>query len=137
MKQLRSADRERAIAGIKNAAWDITHLSNLVAERKRSETEKILFIFVTADRGLAEIAPALIIDADEDNYASELARCLSAWWPAADALDVAETLFGHIRSIRGRDAPGPAFSSNDPIQALIEAGEARIRAWSGAVASGA
>ena len=131
LKQLRSADRERAIAGIKNAAWDITHLSNFVAEAQRSEAEKISFIFATADRALSEIAPVLMIDAEEDNYVADLARRLSAWWPAADAFHVAESLFSHLRSIRGRNPPAPAFPSNDPIQALIEAGEGRIRAWSG------
>lgn len=38
-----------------------------VAERKRSEKENIFFIFATADRRLAEIAPFLMIDADEDD----------------------------------------------------------------------
>jgi len=131
LKQLRSADRERAIAGIKNAAWDITHLSNLVAERKRSETENIFFIFATADRGLAQIAPVLMIDADEDDYAAELVRGLSAWWPAAEALHLAETLFLHIRSAKGRAAPTRALIPKDSIQGLISLGEARIRAWSG------
>lgn len=129
IKQLRSADRERAIAGIKNAAWDITHLSNLVRERKRTEPEGIFFIFATADRGLAEIAPVLMVDADEDNYSVELARSLSAWWPATDALRIAETLFGHILAIRERHPPSPAVASNDPIQAMIDAGEARVRTW--------
>lgn len=130
IKQLRSADRERAIAGIRNAAWDITHLSNLVAERKRSEKENIFFIFATADRGLAEIAPVLMIDADEEDYAAELARSLSAWWPAADALHLAETLFDHVRRARSRGPRAPAFSS-DPLQRLIDSGEARVRAWAG------
>jgi hypothetical protein len=137
IKQLRSADRERAIAGIKNAAWDITHLSNLVAERKRSESENIFFIFATADRGLAEIAPVLMVDADEDEYVSELARSLSAWWPAADALYLAETLFGHIRRARGRATPTPALSPKGAIQALTDAGETRIRAWSNGAGYGA
>lgn len=129
IKQLRSPDRERAIAGIRNAAWDITHLSNLVAERKRSEKENIFFIFATADRGLAEIAPVLMIDADEDDYATELARSLSAWWPAADALYLAETLFDHVRQARDRRAGAHVFS-NDPLQVLIDFGEAQVRAWS-------
>jgi hypothetical protein len=135
IKQLRSPDRARAIAGIRNAAWDITHLSNLVAERKRSEKENIFFIFATADRGLAEIAPVLMIDADGDACAPELARSLSAWWPAPDALCLAETLFGYIRRARNRRADAPAFS-NDRLQMLIDSGEAYVRAWSGDMKSG-
>jgi hypothetical protein len=129
MKQLRSADRERAIAGIRNAAWDITHLSNLVAEQKRSKSENIFFIFATADRGLAEIAPVLMVDADEDSFASELAGSLTAWWPPADALYLAETLFLHILNAKDRAARTPVLTANDSIQGLISLGEARIRAW--------
>jgi hypothetical protein len=135
MKQLRSPDRERAIAGIKNAAWDITHLSDFVLRAKRSETKSIRCIFATADRGLAKIAPVLMIGAEENRHVSELAQSLSAWWPAADAAKVAETLSDHIQKIRGRDAPAFGLSSNDPIQALINAGEGLIRAWSSTPAS--
>ncbi len=129
MKQLRSDDRDCAIAGIKNAAWDITHLSNFAAKIESSKVGNTFYIFATADRGLAEIAPVLISNAEEGRQVGELAQNLSAWWSPKLALQVANDLMNHLRNIEGRDPPSPAFSSNDPIQTLIDEGETRIRAW--------
>lgn len=129
MKQLRSQQRDRAIDGIKNAAWDITHLSNFVEQRKRSQSERIFFIFATADRGLAEIAPVLMIDADEIEYAERLAEGLEGWWPSGEAREIATTLFDKIRIAQTRPPPGTGMGG-DPIGDMIARGEAWVERWS-------
>lgn len=61
MKFLRSADREKAIDGVRNAAWDMTYLSEF-ARRIDKEADGLgRFIFATGDRGLAEIAKLIPI----------------------------------------------------------------------------
>jgi len=127
-KRLRSPDRARAIAGIRNAAWDITHLSNFVAQHKRSNEESIFFLLATADRGLAAIAPILMIDADEEEYAGVLAQSLSGWWPRQDAAVIADAWFTRVHAVEIGGAPLPKFEAQ-AIDALIEAAERPIRSW--------
>ncbi|MEO7332106.1 MAG: hypothetical protein ABI193_26255 [Minicystis sp.] len=129
LKQLRSENRERALAGLKNAAWDMTHLSELSRNAKKSIVANAFYIFATADAGLAEIAPVLIIDADDDAFVDTLSPSLEGWWPKGDARILGQSLHGHVKSIEGREPPGPSFKSDDPIQDLINEGEARVRAW--------
>lgn len=55
-KYLRSVDRERAISGVRNAAWDlalISEWSKLVDEQRE---ERCLWLLTTFDRGLREVA---------------------------------------------------------------------------------
>lgn len=127
-KQLRSGDRERAIAGIRNAAWDITYLSHFVAQRKRSNEENIFFLLATADRGLASIAPILMIDADEKDYADLLATSLSGWWPPHDASTIADAWFTRVHAVETKGKPFPVFDA-DRIDLLIEGGERVVRTW--------
>ena len=129
LKHLRSADRDRALAGIRNAAWDITHLSELSRKVREGAEANIFYVFATADKGLADIAPVLIIDAHDDTFTDVLAGNLEGWWSAADARVLAHSLFQHIKSIEGRGPPGPSRVSEDPIQDLIDEAEARVRAW--------
>jgi hypothetical protein len=131
LKHLRSRDRERALSGLKNAAWDMTHLSELSRRAKMSTKSNTFYAFATADKGLAEIAPVLTIDAQEEDFAGELARRLAGWWKPADAETLADSLFQHIRKIEGRAPPGPSWISDDPIQDLIDQAEARVRGWRG------
>lgn len=56
LKGTESADRERAIAGIKNAAWDVTHVSELVRMAREREADGNRYIFVTAERVLRLVA---------------------------------------------------------------------------------
>lgn len=127
-KSLRSDDRERAIAGVRNAAWDMTHLSSFVAHSKRSNGENIFFIFASADEGLAEIAPILMIDADEHEYAGLLARSLTGWWPPNDAAVIADAWFSRRYAAEMSGEPLPSFDA-DTIRDRIAAGEDAIRNW--------
>jgi len=127
-KQLRSADRERAIAGVRNAAWDITYLSQFIAQLPRSHTENVFFILATADRGLAEIAPVLTIDADEADYVEALTGRLANWWPPREAMTIAEACFARVKAVESRTEPLPFFDSA-MTRGLIDTGESLVRAW--------
>jgi hypothetical protein len=55
-KQLRSPDRDAAIRGTKNAAWDMTHLSDFALRVSRAEKERRRYIFASGDLSLVQIA---------------------------------------------------------------------------------
>jgi hypothetical protein len=118
MKQLRSADRVKAIAGIKNATWDITHLSDFARRSKLSESQPVRFLFATADKNLARIAPLLLIDCNPNDLHSELSSSLSAWWEAPDADCISRKLSKNLVLAETRELPTGNFAPavlNDQI----------------------
>ncbi|MEN3929461.1 hypothetical protein WJT86_00125 [Microvirga sp. W0021] len=130
IKNLHSTDRERAIRGIKNAAWDITHMSDFVAKINKNDQnikQGEYFIFATADKSLAEIAPVLIYNSSKYDQVDELARNLSKWWPSVEALKISEVLTQYLRDIEGRPPPTSTLPSDNPIQFMIEKGERIIK----------
>ncbi|HYD12005.1 MAG TPA: hypothetical protein VEC11_04085 [Allosphingosinicella sp.] len=130
IKQLRSADRERALAGIRNAAWDMTHVSDL-SRRMRQEGDGLgRFIFATADRGLAEIARLVPIDAEPYQLEAEFARLMSIWWPEQDVLVLAGRFAKAILDVQSRPAPVGPDGIADPIGHWIDLGERKMRDWS-------
>ncbi|MER9300979.1 hypothetical protein NKI38_31670 [Mesorhizobium sp. M0621] len=129
IKQLRSADRERAIDGVKNAAWDITHLSDFVGRVQQGVKDKERYIFATADRSLAGIAPLLLMSPAASTPERSLARSLRDWWPPADADEIVDTLFSYIASIEAGEQRQHPNWPTDFIKTSISNGEGSIRAW--------
>lgn len=130
MKHLRSADRERALDGVRNAAWDMTHLSELTRRMLDGDDPGKRYVFATADRGLAEIAALLPIDADEHQLEGELARLMGVWWPQPSVDIVAARFNDAILVASSRSAPSGPPGSEDPIGDMILEGERRARDWS-------
>ena len=123
VKKFRSPDRDRALAGVRNAAWDVTYLSELTRRAQPGSYAEARYIFASADRALAEIAPLLLIDVeDASDYHRELAGRLEAWW-ADDADHVAGMLVDAIVGIEGRDAPVAPPGVDDYVGFKIAEGE--------------
>jgi hypothetical protein len=59
-KSLRSSDRDRALAGIRNAAWDLVFVSEWWTKLRTQSEDKKLWILATLDRGLHDIARAFV-----------------------------------------------------------------------------
>lgn len=126
VKGFRSPDRDRALAGVRNAAWDVTYLSELTKRAQPGSYAKARCLFASADRALAELAPMLLIDAnDASDYRHELAARLEAWW-GSDADRVAGMLVDAIVGIEGRDAPVPPPGVEDYVGFKIAEGERRV-----------
>jgi hypothetical protein len=127
-KQLRSPDREAAIDGAKNAAWDMTHLSDFVLRVSSAEKARRRYIFASGDLSLVRIASRLFLGpAPADGWPS-LEDGLREWWPNEDARCLAEAVFARFDIERFKDRPLP----NPPPQGLDELmakGEAFLRAW--------
>lgn len=129
IKQLRSEDRERAIAGIKNAAWDMTYLSNFAQRTQDAGDGPSRIFFATADRGLAAIAGCLIIDADEGQLEDEMIARLRGWWHERDARALGAEFTARIFAVRNRPPPMAPAGLLDPIANWIAEGEATLRGW--------
>lgn len=130
LKQLRSTDRERAIAGISNAAWDITHVSELSRHILTDEqSEQRRFIFVTMDIGLRAFARLVVGDTSEIDPMDALTRQLSEWWPENDAAKITERWFQHIGRTRDKEWWERFAPNNNPVDHMIAEGERTIRDW--------
>lgn len=86
LSQLRSADRAKALAGVRNQVWDITHLGEFT-RRIREVGDDSRLLFATKDKKLAAFALLVSINPD----AEDIAREFSKWWSPTDA-----TLLGSI-----------------------------------------
>ncbi|WP_369929397.1 hypothetical protein [Xanthomonas sp. NCPPB 2632] len=91
-KALRSPDRERAIAGVKNAAWDLTYISDFVKRVRETPFEHTQFLLASFDDGLRRIASLVFGRRDDESEEDRLADQLQAWWPRADIHDLASLL---------------------------------------------
>lgn len=132
IKSLRSTDRERAIDGVKNAAWDMTYLSQLARQIKEEGEGPRRFIFATGDRGLAEIAKLIPINAEPGELENELARQMSIWWPHSDVAILAKRFAEAIFASIARSSPSGPQGAENPIAEFIAAGERVVREWGGA-----
>lgn len=126
VKGLRSSDRDRALAGARNAAWDVTYLSELTRRARPGNYAEARCIFASADRALAEIAPLLLIDAEDATaFRVSLAKRLAPWW-AGEADAVAGMLVDAIIVIEVRDAPVAPPGVDDHVGHMIAEGERRV-----------
>jgi hypothetical protein len=127
-KSLRALDREKAIQGARNAAWDVTYLSEFGRLSTLRDSTNRQFIFATADRALWEIASTLFCGPAASEDFPALVEKLEQWWPANDARRIRNRYFECVDLVeagrnRGADLPG------DPISDMIKTGEAWLRAW--------
>ena len=124
LKGLRSPDRDRAVAGIRNAAWDLTLLSEWL---KRAGAEKQATLLATSDRWVRTLAQTVgsteAAETDEEHL-----RCqLRAFWKPSD-LDQISTLFLGL----GASLDDPTRAQNRgplPVDRLIRDGEEWVRGW--------
>jgi hypothetical protein len=127
-KDKNSSDREAAIAGARNAAWDLTHLSEFVRKVNEAGPDgRPRYLFASFDRHLRLMAKLLFDCATEISAADALPKALSSWWSETDARRIAATIAGHLDRInsaewRAKTAPEPDF-----INHMIARGEAIVR----------
>jgi hypothetical protein len=137
MKGLRSSNRERALAGVRNAAWDITYLSDFT-RKVAAAGDSDRFILATADEALAKIARFLVQDTGKRSQEDELASLLDGWWPARNARLLAVDFANALEIAANRPPPAPTdpVLDLDPFTRWIAQGEKRIRDWAPSSAHG-
>lgn len=127
-KSLKAQDREKTILGIRNAAWDVTYLSEFGRLSGLRDSTNRQYVFASADRPLVELASTLFCGPEPTEDFPALVEKLEQWWPAREARHIRDRFFECVEHVgagrnRGADLLG------DPITEMIEAGEAWIRAW--------
>jgi hypothetical protein len=129
LKQIKSLNRARALAGVCNAAWDITHLSDFVRRAKATDHDKQRFVFATADQTLAELGNLLFSNAEQlDGFKQQLAAAILPWW-AKDATAVAKLIADAIILAEQRLSPGASPGVEDYIGHQIAVGEHAVTNW--------
>jgi hypothetical protein len=129
LKQIRSPDRARALAGVRNAAWDITHLSDFVRRAESADYGVQRFLFATADQTLAQVGKLLFIGAEQlDRFERQLAAAISPWW-AKDAAAVAKLITDAIASADLRSPPEAPPGVEDYIGYQIALWEHAVVQW--------
>jgi len=130
LKGLRSEQRQRALDGAANAAWDITHLSEFVRLANGSHGTRNRYIFASLDEGLRKVAHTLLLATVEPSALSQFASALAQWWPKDSAKRIACSLFDSFQG--ARDSSWFDRNRNSPweISRLISTGEECLRSWS-------
>lgn len=118
-KSLRSSDRNRALAGVRNAAWDLALVSEWGAKvRTQSDGDK-LWILATLDRGLHEVARAFVLPtgAAESLDASLRAEFVTLWGPDKGAR-LANLYHACLRHRESGASPVPLITSDEARETI-------------------
>lgn len=123
-KKLRSPERERAIDGVRNAAWDLTYLSNFIVQ---VADESKRYLLASFDAGVRHVAALLFERGQDPENPETIVLGLRRWWSEKDAKLIAQTLLDYYG--RGRPPEWYAKQAADPgrIDALISIGEKVVR----------
>lgn len=122
-KQLRSPNRQRAIEGVRNAAWDLTHLSEMIRMVNEVHGSKIRYIFSSFDEGLRNLVKLLFETASDGFSEMRLTNALSAYWNRDNAGRIAKALAELMTEIHDEDRKHRRASSPESIDDMIRRGE--------------
>lgn len=127
-KNKNSLDREAAIAGIRNAAWDLTHLSEFVRRvNEQGHEGTTRYMFASFDKYLRSIAALLIQHGGAQSADGALPQVLSQWWDRNDAERIVASIRQHVLRIRAPTWKAKSAPDSDFIGRLIREGELRVR----------
>lgn len=131
LKNLRSDNRERALNGIRNAAWDVTFLSDWISRTSKQKTESMLTVLCSLDRSLLRLAnmlaPRRIDPNSPDSLRPSLLELLTPWGDKASG-QLSETI---DRFLSTKDNPKRQIHRPDEVNLddMIATAEAVIRDW--------
>lgn len=111
LKRLNSPDRQRALDGVKNAAWDITHLSDFIKKVNEADGNGTRYLFASSDKALHVMAKFLFEFGVDSPDLRPMVDGLSAWWPVDQAIAIAERF---ARLIEEAEDPGRALNKPQP-----------------------
>ena len=131
LKNLWSSDRDRAVLGVRNAAWDMTLLSDWVVRVQKQERRNELALLCSLDRKVLEFARLLTDEpVEEPTTVSPISMIFESLWGTAAGRRLS-TLAEHYLA----DAGNPARQLHRPeevgyyVGQLILEGEAFIHRW--------
>lgn len=122
-KQLRSPNRLRAIDGVRNAAWDLTHLSEIIRKANEANGTPIRLLFASFDEGLRSLARLLFTLSSEDCLEDRLVEILITWWSRPHAECIANTFIELLADLDDENRKQRQANSTVSIDEMIRQGE--------------
>jgi len=130
LKDLKADDRQKALAGAKNAAWDITYLSDFARRiNEASDAQRTRYIFASFDKKLRELARFVIGEHEEMGVHESLPKSFERWWPSKDAQRIADLWASCLTRTRSLDWWNQYKGRPDYVGELIDQGEAILLNW--------
>lgn len=128
-KDKNSVDPEVVLAGVRNAAWDMTYLSEFVRQVNANDHDvRTRYLFASFDKRLRRFAKLLFeYGADEESQPTALPVALSQWWPRRDAERITQGLWAQIERVTAPDWKARRAPRPDYVDYLIEQGENHLR----------
>ena len=122
-KQLRSPNRLRAIDGVRNAAWDLTHLSEMITKVNEANINQTRLLFASFDEGLRILAGLLFTVSTENVSEDLLIEALVPWWSRAHAERIATSLVELLAGLGDESRKQRQAKSPVSIEDMIQHGE--------------
>jgi hypothetical protein len=131
LKGIRSSDRERAIEGVRNAAWDLTLVSEWLTAVEQQKPESCLTSLASLDRSVHFIARSVadVRDADE-NPGKRMTEVLTELWGEQVGVRLAEEVADYYSAPDALDRRINRPPDGDFISDCIFRGETAVRRWS-------
>lgn len=130
-KQLRSPNRQRAIDGVRNAAWDLTHMSEMIRKVNEVNGSPIRLLFASFDEGLRNLAGLLFTVSAEEFSEGLLVEALVPWWSQAHAERIARSLVELLAELDDESRKQRQANSLLSIEEMIRQGEELLLSASG------
>lgn len=122
-KQLRSPNRLQAIEGVRNAAWDLTHLSEMIREVNEANGGPIRLLFASFDKGLRNLAGLLFTFSADEISEGLLVDNFVPYWSRAYAELIAKSLLELFADIDDEGRKQRQTNSPLSIDEMIRQGE--------------
>ncbi|WP_369652248.1 hypothetical protein [Variovorax sp. V213] len=122
-KQLRSPNRLQAIKGVQNAAWDLTHLSEMIRKVNEANGDPIRLLFASFDEGLRNLSKLLFTFSADECSEKVLIGALIPWWSHAHAERIAMSLVELLAYIDDEGRKRRQANSPVSIDEMIRQGE--------------
>ncbi|WP_374661824.1 hypothetical protein [Inhella sp.] len=129
LKQLRSPDRQRALDGVRNAAWDITHLSDFIKKVNEAEGGSTRYLFASADKALHRMAKFLFEFSANGIRIERLIAGLAVWWPPNEAERIAACIVRLLDEASNSARAIHTAQRAGFIDHMIARGEEAILTW--------
>lgn len=129
-KQIRSEDRERAIAGIKNATWDLTLIHQWLDMVRGQSTNNTINLLGSLDKKLHTIARSIIAFTDSNEAVeTERRELFDSLWGIKANTRLYSKIFQYYRDTEDPTRLANRIDDQPSIDELILAGEQDIRKW--------
>ena len=130
-KSLRSPNRVKAINGVRNAAWDLAHLSDFVRRVNEAKDSTNRLLLASFDEGLRHLARLLFASSSDTLDPEQISDAISHWWPHQHSIRIGEEFVALLNSIDDEDRKLRQSRSPVTIDEMIARGEKSVVSFNG------